>query len=102
MLHALEALIRNYRPILAHFEKPASDREASVAIKVRAKPVTQSLQQYSMLLLSYLMLNIYHRLKHHNLLFQQKGLSLHMFSDRLQTTTLALVAMQVRNHCLKL
>lgn len=102
MLHVLEVLMRNYQPILAHFENPASDREASGTIEVRAKPVTQSLQRYSMLLLSYLMLDIFHRLKHHNLLFQQKGLSLHMFSDRLHTTTVALVATQVRNHCLKL
>jgi len=98
MSHALEALMRNYRPILVHFENHASDpndREASAAMKGRAKLVQHTLKQYNMLLFIHLMLDVLQELKHLSLLFQQEGLTLQMVSDGLQTTSLALMAMQV-------
>jgi len=91
--------MRNYRPILVHFENHASDpndREASAAMKGRAKLVQHTLKQYNMLLFIHLMLDVLQELKHLSLLFQQEGLTLQMVSDGLQTTSLALVAMQVR------
>ncbi|KAK7156938.1 hypothetical protein R3I94_006858 [Phoxinus phoxinus] len=97
MSHALEALMRNYRPTLVHFENHASDpndREASAAMKGRAKLVQHTLKQYNMLLFIHLMLDVLQELKHLSLLFQQEGLTLQMVSDGLQTTSLALVAMQ--------
>ncbi|KAJ8375727.1 hypothetical protein SKAU_G00063070 [Synaphobranchus kaupii] len=97
MSHALEALMRNYRPILMHFENHASDpndKEASAAMKGRAKLVQKSLKQYKMLLFIHLMLDVLQELKQLSLLFQRDGLTLQMVSDGLQTTTLALVAMQ--------
>ncbi|KAJ8412699.1 hypothetical protein AAFF_G00116500 [Aldrovandia affinis] len=97
MSHALEALMRNYRPILIHFKNHASDpndKEASAAMKGRAKLVQQSLKQYKMLLFIHLMLDVLQELKQLSLLFQRDGLTLQIVSDGLQTTTLALVAMQ--------
>lgn len=58
--------MRNYRPILLHFENHASDpndREAS-AMKGRAKLVQHTLKQYNMLLFIHLMLDVLQELKH--------------------------------------
>ena len=99
--HALEVLMRNYKPLLVHFENHASDphdREASVAMKGRAKLMLKSLKQYSTLLFIHLMLDILHELKQLSLLFQKDGLTLQMVSDGLQTTCMFFVAMQVRNN----
>ena len=66
--------MRNFRPILVHFESHASgglDREASAAMKGRAKHVLQSLRQYSMLLFIHPMLGVLQELKHISLLFQK-------------------------------
>ncbi|KAJ8386092.1 hypothetical protein AAFF_G00176860 [Aldrovandia affinis] len=100
MSHALEALMRNYRPILIHFENHASDpndKEASAAMKGRAKLVQQSLKQQKMLLFIHLMLDVLQELKQLSLLFQRDGLTLQIVTDGLQTTTLALVAMQFQH-----
>ncbi|CAM4687216.1 unnamed protein product [Leuciscus chuanchicus] len=84
MSYALEALMRNYRPILVHFENHASDpndREANAAMRGRAKLVQHTLKQYNMLLFIHLMLDVLQELKHLRLLFQQEGLTLQMVSD---------------------
>ncbi|XP_049450379.1 E3 SUMO-protein ligase KIAA1586-like [Epinephelus fuscoguttatus] len=65
--HALEALMRNYKPLLVHFENHASDpndREASAAMKGRARLILKSLKQYRTLLFIHLMLDILQELKH--------------------------------------
>ncbi|KAJ8391182.1 hypothetical protein AAFF_G00096110 [Aldrovandia affinis] len=64
-------------------------------MKGRAKLVQQSLKQYKMLLFIHLMLDVLQELKQLSLLFQRDGLTLQIVSDGLQTTTLALVAMQL-------
>ncbi|XP_056464859.1 zinc finger protein 862-like [Gadus chalcogrammus] len=89
--------MRNYKPLLVHFENHASDphdREASAAMKGRAKLMLKSLKQYSTLLFIHLMLDILHELKQLSLLFQKDGLTLQMVSDGLQTTCMFFVAMQ--------
>lgn len=93
--------MRNYKPLLVHFENHASDpndREASAAMKGRAKLIMTSLKQYSTLLFIHLMLDLPQELKHLSLLFQKDGLTLQMVSDGLQTSCMAFVAMQVRNN----
>ncbi|KAL2087967.1 hypothetical protein ACEWY4_016795 [Coilia grayii] len=95
--HALEVLMRNYKPRLVHFENHTSDpsdKEASAAMKGRSKLIMTSLKQYSTLLFIHLMLDLLQELKHLSLLFQKDGLTLQMVSDGLKTSCIVFVAMQ--------
>ncbi|CAL8323635.1 unnamed protein product [Arctogadus glacialis] len=74
--------MRNYKPLLVHFENHASDphdREASAAMKGRAKLMLKSLKQYSTLSMSsmrwmkiHLMLDILQELKQLSLLIPER------------------------------
>lgn len=93
--------MRNYKPLLVHFENHASDpnnRDACAAMKGRAKLIMTSLKQYSTLLFIHLMLDLLQDLKHLSLSFQKDGLTVRVVRDGLQTSCMASVAMQVRNN----
>ncbi|KAJ8404082.1 hypothetical protein AAFF_G00344320 [Aldrovandia affinis] len=94
MNNGVTARLQRLCPSLVPICDP-NDKEASAAMKGRAKLVQQSLKQYKMLLFIHLMLDVLQELKQLSLLFQRDSLTLQIVSDGLQTTTLALVAMQL-------
>ncbi|CAH1264085.1 ZNF862 [Branchiostoma lanceolatum] len=97
MSRALEALVRNYKAIMVHFENHANDHnntEASATMRGRAKVIYRSLSRYKMVKFIHLMVDVLKELREASLLFQKDGLTLQDVSDGLSQVTLAMMAMQ--------
>jgi len=98
MSRALEALVRNYKAIMVHFENHANDHnntEASATMRGRAKVIYRSLSRFKMVKFIHLMVDVLNELREASLLFQKDGLTLQDVSDGLSQVTLAMMEMQV-------
>ncbi|CAH1277182.1 ZNF862 [Branchiostoma lanceolatum] len=97
MSRALEALVRNYKAIMVHFENHANDHnntEASATMRGRAKVIYRSLSRYKMVKFIHLVVDVLKELREASLLFQKDGLTLQDVSDGLSQVTLAMMAIQ--------
>lgn len=90
LYRALMVLLKNFRPLVAHFSHTAQARDASVTMVGRCKAITKSLKDYKLILYMHFMLDILQHAATLSLQFQKDQCTPSSASDAIFVFTTAM------------